>query len=58
MLAPDVDQDLVRERFETYIVDHYTGLYNTVVSVVLAVAAAVPAQLATAKLGSDPRSCA
>jgi hypothetical protein len=45
-LAVDVDQDLLRQRFESYIVDHYTGLHNTVVSVVLAVAGLAAASLA------------
>jgi hypothetical protein len=45
-LAVDMNQDLLRERFETYIVDHYTGLHNTVVSVVLAVAGLAAASLA------------
>lgn len=45
-MALDVDQDLLRQRFETYIVDHYTGLHNTVVSVVLAVAGLSAASLA------------
>ena len=41
-----MDQDLLRERFESYIVDHYTGLHNTVVSVALAVAGLSAASLA------------
>lgn len=45
-MPADVGQDLLRERFETYIVDHYTGLHNTVVSVVLAVAGLSAASLA------------
>lgn len=45
-LPADVDQDLLRQRFESYIVDHYTSLHNTVVSVVLAVAGLAAASLA------------
>lgn len=45
-LAADVDQDLLRQRSESYIVDHYTGLHNTVISVVLAVAGLAAANLA------------
>jgi hypothetical protein len=45
-LTADVDQNLLRQRFETYSVDHYTGLHNTVVSVVLAVAGLSAASLA------------
>jgi hypothetical protein len=41
-----VDEDLLRERSKTYIVDHYTGLHNTVVSVVLAAAGFSAASLA------------
>jgi hypothetical protein len=47
-LAADVDQELLHRRFESYIVDHYTGLHNTVISVVLAVAG-----LAAASLGGS-----
>ena len=43
--ATDVDQDLLRRRSETYIVDHYTGLHNTIVSVVLAAAGLSAASL-------------
>ena len=42
----DVDEDLLRERARTYIVDHYTGLHNTVISVVLAAAGFCAASLA------------
>ena len=45
----DVDEDLLRERSKTYIVDHYTGLHNTVVSVVLAAAGLSAASLAGAR---------
>jgi hypothetical protein len=45
-LTADVDQKLLHQRFETYIVDHYTGLHNTVISVVLAVAGLSAASLA------------
>ncbi len=45
-MAADVSADLLRKRFEAYIVDHYTGLHNTVVSVVLAVAGLSAASLA------------
>ena len=46
MLAPDVNGELLSKRFETYIVDNYIGLHNTVVSVVLAVAGLSAASLA------------
>jgi hypothetical protein len=45
-VTTDVGHDLLRERFESYIVDHYIGLHNTVVSVVLAVAGLAAASLA------------
>lgn len=47
-LIAGVDQDLLGERFGTYIVDFYTGLHNTAVSVVLAVAGLSAASLAGA----------
>jgi hypothetical protein len=46
MLTADVNGDLLSKRFETYIVDSYIGLHNTVVSVVLAVAGLSAASLA------------
>jgi hypothetical protein len=54
-LTADVNQDLLRQRFETYIVDHYLGLHNTVISVVLAVAGLAAASLAGwhARLGGS-----
>ncbi len=46
----DVDEDLLLERSRTYIVDHYTGLHNTVVSVVLAAAGLSAASLAGSRM--------
>lgn len=46
----DVDEDLLLERSRTYIVDHYAGLHNTVVSVVLAAAGLSAASLAGSRM--------
>jgi hypothetical protein len=46
----DVDEDLLRERSKTYIVDHYTVLHNTVASVVLAAAGLSAASLAGSRM--------
>jgi hypothetical protein len=45
-LTDDVNADLLRKRSESYIVDSYTGLHNTVISVVLAIAGLSAASLA------------
>jgi hypothetical protein len=50
--APVVKLDMLQQRFERYMVDHYAGLHNTVAGVVLAVAGVAAASL----VGSHPRT--